>query len=65
MEDWEKQVEIAVVYNLQINSLAYLFISMINSLIFRGFRFMIPGDAISRLNIVPMGATSSRCIRST
>jgi len=52
--------EIAVVYNLEINSLAYILILMIGSLIFRGLRFMIPGDAISRPNIVPIGATSSR-----
>jgi hypothetical protein len=52
--------EIAFVYNLEINCLAYIFTLLIGSLIFRGFRFMIPGDAISRPNIVPIGATSSR-----
>jgi hypothetical protein len=46
----KRQVEIAVVNNLEINSLAYLFTLMICSLIIRCFRFLIPGDATFRSN---------------
>ena len=35
-------------YNLSINSLTYIFVLPIGSWTFRGFRFILPGDPLSR-----------------
>jgi hypothetical protein len=52
---WKRQSAIAAINNLAINSRANIMPLIIGSFIFRGFRFMIPGDALSRSNKMVMG----------
>jgi hypothetical protein len=52
---WKRKSAIEAINNPVINDQANFLVLIISSIIFRGFRVIIPGDALSRSNKMLMG----------